>query len=175
MHICLKIKLCLFSLLTLTTLSSCQTSNSLSSDELLQNFRDGRTLSLNLAKEESDTYAGSYIGDYSCRCRVFLFTSRGPETLSRYTDDPIFSAKQVKYSLNELVLAQQQTEEQVAMSALLRSSVHIQLDESLNSVSLLVGADSSDVSRKLMELRPLLHPSVMILYPEDVGVVETSR
>lgn len=175
MHVYLKITLCLFSFLTLITLSSCQTSNSLSSDELLQKFEDGRALSLKLAKEESDTYAGSYLGDYSCRCRVFLFTSNGRETLNRYTGDPTFSAKQAEYSLKELVLAKEQTKQQVAMSALLRSSVHIQLDESLNSVSLLVGADNSDVSRKLMELRPSLHPSVMILYPEDVGMVETPR
>ena len=97
-----KLRICLFSFLGLIAFASCQTTKAPTSDELLQNFKDGLALSMTLIKEETETYAGSYFSDYSCRCRVFLFRAESLETLNRHTDNPIFSAKQVEYSLKEL-------------------------------------------------------------------------
>lgn len=157
-------------------LSGCRTAEfpeEISRDQRYQNSKEGRVLHAKISMERPDTYAGSYLTDWMrCNCRVFLFTEAAEQTLTQYTDNPSFSAKQVKYSLQELNTARDLTVQLVKNSIYLPSSVHVSVDESLNLVSLFIHDDNPNVSKELVALRSKLHPSVAILYPEDVGVVE---
>lgn len=159
--------------IALIIFAGCQTTQKMSAEERLALFKEGLQLSSKIYEQEPDTYAGSYLSDLSCNCRVFLFTEAAEETLSRYSDNPNFSAQKAKYSRQDLMEAGDNTREIIRKrSSHLRSNYHIEVDEKLNLVLLHVLSYESNVSRELVDLKPKFHPSVAVVYDEDIGIVE---
>lgn len=162
--------------LTLLILNACQTTQvtkAFNSEERQGNFKDGLALGQQLFEDEPGTYAGSYISDLSCSCRIFLFTEAADETLGRYTDNPVFSAGTAEYSLEDLTRTRDLTKKLIETETThLPTNSSVQVDEKLNFVSLLVNDENKIALQELTKIQPRLHPSVAILYPEDVGMVE---
>ena len=137
-------------------------------EQLIKNNKEVRTLHRQLIKEESSTYAGYYLSKFSCDCQVFLFTETPEETLSRYTLNPRFSAKQARFSRQELGKAYDLTVQLVPNnSEFLRRNTHVEIDVSLNVVFLILNT-TPGVSKSLAVLRPELHPAVSIIYDGTV-------
>lgn len=138
--------------------------------ERMENSLEARELYGMLTEEKPEIFAGSYLSDLSCNCRVFLFTEAPDKTLLQYTENPSFSAKQVKYSLIELRSVYDQTKLLISNnSELLRNSTHVSLDEKLNSV-LIIHEPKAEVLRELAKLKQSLHPMVSIIDAEYLTV-----
>ena len=136
----------------------------------MENSLEARELYVKLTEEKPEIFAGSYLSDLSCNCRVFLFTEAPEKTLLQYTKNPSFSAKQVKYSLEELQSVFDQTKLLISNnSELLRNSTHVSLDEKLNTV-LIIHEPKAEVLRELTKLKPDLHPMVGIIDAEYLTV-----
>lgn len=139
----------------LIALSACTTTRS-------KNFNESFSLYPILHEKEPNTYAGSYVTDSSCYCKVFLFTDTPQERLSQYTDNPDFAAKIADNSLIKLREVLAQTKEQAeALGKPHWRRWGVGIDMKCNCIILDVW-DVEEAKRKFDEAGIKLHPLVKL-------------